>query len=79
MTERVALNKQFKDQIRGGKYAVKAVKEATQALIKEVRELRKSGKINKIQEQAILNRLGNTNVLSEKSTRRFIEYANKGI
>ena len=77
MTERVALNKQFKDQIRGGKYAVKAVKEATQALIKEVRELRKSGKINKIQEQAILNRLGNTNVLSEKSTRRFIEYATK--
>ena len=77
MTERVALNKQFKDQIRGGKYAVKAVKEATKELIKEVRELRKSGKINKIQEQAILNRLGNTNVLSEKSTRRFIEYATK--
>ena len=35
MTERVALNKQLKDQIRGGKYAVKTVKEATQALIKD--------------------------------------------
>jgi hypothetical protein len=77
MTERVARNKQLKDQDRGGRYAVKAIKEATQALIKEVKELRKSGKINKIQEQAILNRLGNTNVLSEKSTRRFIEYVTK--
>jgi hypothetical protein len=77
MTERVALNKQFKDQIRGGKYAVKAVKEATQTLIKEIRDLRKLGKINKIQEQAILNRLGNTNVLSEKSTRRLIDYVTK--
>ena len=77
MTEKAALEKQIKDQAKGGVYAARAIKEATKSLIQEVKDLRKTGKINKIQEQSILNRLSNTNVLSEKSTKKFIDYATK--
>ena len=77
MTEKSALEKQIKDQAKGSVYAARAIKEATKSLVQEVKDLRKSGKINKIQEQSILNRLSNTNVLSEKSTKKFIDYATK--
>ena len=77
MTEKAALEKQITDQAKGGRYAAKAINEATKSLIQEVKDLRKTGKINKIQEQSILNRLSNTNVLSEKATKKFIDYATK--
>ena len=77
MTEKAALVKQIKDLARGGKDAQKAIKEATQELTKEITNLREGGKINKPQEQAILNRLGKTNVLSETSVGRYIDYVSK--
>lgn len=77
MTEKAALVKQIKDLARGGKDAQKAIREATQALTKEITSLREGGKINKPQEKAILNRLGKTNVLSETSVRRYVDYVSK--
>ena len=77
MTEKAALIKQITDLARGGKGAQKAIKEATQTLIDEVTELRQGGKINKPQEQAILNRLAKTNVLSETSVKRYVDYVSK--
>lgn len=77
MTEKVALVKQIRDLARGGKDAQIAIKKAIQSLINEIGELRQGGKINKVQEQSVLNRLKNTNVLSEISTRRFIDYVSK--
>ena len=77
MTEKAALVKQIKDLARGGKDAQKAIKEATQVLTKEIIGLREGGKINKSQEKAILNRLSKTNVLSETSVRRYVDYVSK--
>jgi hypothetical protein len=77
MTEKAALVKKIKDLARGGKDAQKAIREATQALTKEIIGLREGGKINKPQEKAILNRLSKTNVLSETSVRRYIDYVSK--
>ena len=77
MTEKAALVKQIKDTAKGGKDAQKTIREATQELTKEIIALREGGKINKPQEKAILNRLGKTNVLSETSVRRYVDYVSK--
>jgi hypothetical protein len=77
MTEKQGLVKQIKDLARGGKDAKKAIYSAAQQLSKEVKELRKQGKLNTNQAANVVRKFSKVNVLSQKSINSFTDYMTK--
>ena len=77
ITEKAALVKQIRDLGRGAKEAVRAFKLASQQLSKDIKELKKSGKITSDQAANVIRAFSNVNVFSEKSVDRFTTYMTK--
>jgi len=77
MTEKTALKKQIKDLARGAKDAVRAFRLASNQLSKEIKELKKTGKITSTQAANVLRAFSKVNVFSETSVQRFTDYMTK--
>ena len=77
VSSKVLVLEKIKALVRGGKDAVKAIKAAQEQLRKEIKELRKSGKITVAQLERVIGRLGKTDLLSPTATARFIDYMGK--
>jgi hypothetical protein len=77
VSSKVLVLEKIKALVRGGKDAVKAIKAAQEQLRKEIKELKKSGKITVAQLERVMGRLGKTDLLSPTATARFIDYMGK--
>ena len=77
MTEKQGLIKQIRDLARGGKDAKKAIYLAAQQLSKEMKELRRQGKLTTTQAANVLRKFSKVNVLSKTSVDRFTDYMTK--
>jgi hypothetical protein len=77
MTEKQGLIKQIKDLARGAKDAKTAISIAAQQLSKEMKELRRQGKLTTTQAANVLRKFSKVNVLSQKSINSFTDYMTK--
>ena len=77
MNEKTALKKQIRDLARGARDAVRAFRLASQQLSKDIKELKKQGKITSDQAANVIRAFSKVNVFSQKSIDRFTTYMSK--
>jgi hypothetical protein len=77
LSEKELLKQQIKSLARGARTAVAAYRAASRELVKEIDELRLSGKVTTKQVSSVLKRFANVNMFNEDSVDKFVEYMAK--
>jgi hypothetical protein len=77
LTEKELLKQQIKSLARGARTSIAAWRAASRELVKEIDELRLSGKVTTKQVSSIIKRFANVNMFNEDSVDKFVEYMAK--
>lgn len=77
LSEKELLKQQIKSLARGARTAVAAYKAASKELVKEIDELRLSGKVTTKQVSSVLKRFANVNMFNDDSVDKFVDYMTK--